>query len=1106
MKQTPAATENMPPDLPDADARRLATEDFSRCLLVEAAAGTGKTRLIVERIAHIIRRGLATMPQIVAITFTEKAAGEMKIRIRQWLEQSLQQLSDPAQRRRLIIAIHDLERAQISTIHSFAAWMLKQLPVEAGVDPAFTVADALKSERLRAEVWNEWFRAQASLDEPPAPLRRALMHGLEVDDLHALAQKLCLHRDSIQFHGAALPAPDNPNRPAPLNQTSLARSVLDDALKILAATEPFTRSNPRTKTPEQNLQRIRAQLLDASTLDGIELESVLLHALTYDPGASKREHWKPPQHYDIVAKASQDLAALRLKISDSILRDVAEWMQGFLQAYELRKQREALLDFDDLLFKARDLLRDCPRARQYFKEKFRFILIDEFQDTDPAQTQIALFLSESNDAPATQRDWRQLQLQAGKLFIVGDPKQSIYRFRRADIEMYEEAKTVLGRNAALSICANFRTVRSLTDWVNRIFAPKIKRPNDGNYQPDYVPLLATRHARQKSPPRLLLLEPSQTERALIESDEAPCRADDVRALEANALAQTLKHLRGNADVWDRQTQQWRPAQWRDMAILLRSLNKLFIYEQALQDYAIPYQVEGGKDFFQRPEVRAVCALLLCLDNPANTRELVAVLRSSIFGIPDEQILLWKHAGNALDYNTPFDPNQDRVAAALACLRALHARRNQLSFCAFLELCYRELRLIELFALTHRGEQCVANLWKLLDMARAAQAAGMTSLRELARYIRDIALDLSEERQSPSVEEDDDVLRLITMHSAKGLEWNIVALADLGRWELNRRQTILVDRATGRLELSLRGLQTAQWDAAARREKARADAEESRLLYVAATRARDWLIVPFFETANRRGYFTSLLRDDFAAAQIEADPSVQRVDRKAIQTPRTPRPPVTVQADEPDAQQRGKLARLIAQRDEWIAARQRLLEEISGGRPRRRPSQHEEEQLAEIVKDGWQGRQIGALVHAALEAVAIKAPRAEQQRAANQFIAASAAADPLKTRAMQLVQTALGSNLWQRLRRSRRVLREVPFCVELEGKLVEGFMDVVFEENGRWNLADYKSDDLTPAQLEQRVEFYRSQMTTYAAAFERISGESFAQRILLFLALDREVHV
>jgi len=1091
----PRPTSNSLP-LPDADARRAATEDFSRPLLVEAAAGTGKTRLIVERIANILRRGLATMPQVVAITFTEKAAGELKIRAREWLEGELPKIADPVERNRVLIALRDLERAQVSTIHSFAAWMLKQLPVEAGVDPAFAVADALKSELLRAEVWNEWFRAEAGAPSPPECLRRALLHGLDLDDLHLLAEKLCVHRDSIALESSvATPEP---------------RRVISDALKILKEAEPCARSNPKAKNPAKKLEALRDKLRVAESLEESEAERFLLRALEYDIGTSKREHWTPPEHYDAVARASAEIESLRLQISDSILRGIADWMRGFLRAYELRKQREALLDFEDLLIKARDLLRDSPRARQYFKEKFRFILLDEFQDTDPAQAEIALFLAERADAPATERDWRKLELEAGKLFIVGDPKQSIYRFRRADIEMYEDAKAIVAGGNPLTISANFRAVRGVTDWVNRVFSTKIRRPDTGAFQPDYVALDAVRETETKSARTVLLLEPTDVERVRIEAKDGGANATEVRRLEANALAQTLRHLRGKARVFDRETKQWRDAAWRDVAILFRSLTNLSIYERALEDYEIPFQIEGGKDFFQRPEVRAVCSLLLCLDNPANTRELVAVLRSPIVGIPDEQIFLWKHAGNALDYTSDaterVPPPAQNLPACLSVLHKLHDQRNQHSFSAFLELCYRELRLVELFALMHRGEQCAANLWKLVDIARAAEGAGMASLRELARYIRDVALDVSEERQSPSLEEGDDAVRIITMHSAKGLEWNIVALADLGRAERRTSETILVERDSGRVEMSLRGLKTAAYQEALERERQRVEAEEVRLLYVAATRARDWLVVPFFETSRKAGFFTNLLRGDLSVQAVAEDALVERVDRDRIQAQHAPIRPVTIDADEPDARQRGKVERVLTERGRWLEERQQFLAAVSQGRPRRRPSQHEEEQLAEIVEESWQGKQVGTLVHAALEAVTVQSPPVEQKRAAKQFIANSGAAEPVRQRALRLVETALNSELWQRLRRSPRVLREVPFCVSLEGELVEGFMDVVFEENGKWRVADYKSDAINAAQLEQRVTFYRQQMQTYAAAFQQITGHIFAEKLLFFLAIERVVRV
>jgi ATP-dependent exoDNAse (exonuclease V) beta subunit len=1084
----------------DQSARETAITEFSRPIFLEAAAGTGKTRVMTDRILHIVRTGKAEMTDIVAITFTEKAAGELTVKLRHELEKAFHEMHGE-ERRRVGIAIRQLELAQVNTIHAFCAWLLKQRPVEAGVDLSFDVADDLKTRLLRAEVWDEWFRAEASREPAPEILRRALYNSIDLQALHKLAGKLCANRDRLPH------SPSEPDNCEPDERTRLddLRAALREAKRIMAAMAPLARSNPRTKKPAAELERLKLVLSDAESLDAMALERLLLAQLHFEMGESKRENWKPPNHYDELLALSERLNGVRQQLVDALLRGLLTWLSGFLGAYEERKHREALLDFDDLLLKTRDVLKRNARVRQQFKERFKFILIDEFQDTDPAQVEIALFLAERLGAPSTVTDWRNIQLEPGKLFVVGDPKQSIYRFRRADIEIYEGAKRIVcGSDGALTISVNFRTLPKVAEWVNRAFVPLIRRPSDGAYQPDYVPLLAHRGADKADARRVWLIGPTAKEQQAIDDG---ADVTNLREMEAAALAQCLQTMHGQQCVFDPDAEKWRAAQWRDMAILFRALSDIQIYERALEEFGVPYQVEGGKDYFKRPEVRAVCSLLLCLDNPMNTRELVATLRSPLFGISDEEIFLWKNTGQALDYLAGEVNGETAMARALLALRRLHETRNQMSFASCLERIYGELRAPELFSLMSRGEQRVANLWKLVDFARAAQAAGMMTLRELARHIRDVALDITEEQQSPASEAADDVVHLITMHKAKGLEWPLVALADLGRQPKAQHDSFYVDRVTHRVEIACGKLTTAGFDGARAAERKREDAEELRLLYVAATRARDGLIIPWFETAREKSFFYKALRDDCSPAKLaENDPLVERMNHDSVKARRSTSHHVQVELDAPRGAARKTVESAIEERRAWLEKRQTWLAQIVQPRARRRPSAHEDESLAEVVSAGWLAKQIGTTVHEALEAADVKAATTEQLRAVRACVAASALPESARRRALALAETALGSELWRRICRGNVVRKEVPFCLDLDGQLVEGFIDVAFEENGRWFLSDYKTDEITEDDLPARVEFYRSQMETYARAFEEITKLKLAGKYLLFLTLNRLVEI
>ena len=460
------------------------------------------------------------------------------------------------------------------------------------------------------------------------------------------------------------------------------------------------------------------------------------------------------------------------------------------------------------------------------------MLIDEFQDTDPVQAELALLLTSLQEPDG---DWRAMTPAPGRLTVVGDPKQSIYRFRRADIAVYE-----LVRDGALAggfeqISTNFRSNREMLRALNATF-DDVLTPEPG-LQPGNVAL--------ESPPDG---PPSRRPPVVVIEGAEEGKADELRESEARALAAMLQRIHDERwEIRDRRTGVWRQCEWGDMTILMPARTGLELYEDALAAGGIPYRHEGSRDFFQRDEVRDLIWVLAAIDDPTDRVALVGALRSSAFAISDQELVLHAAGGGALSYFAPPGPREP-VNAALTQLRELHNLRGSFSLAEVVRRVVEQTRLVE-FALTRPdGEQGAANLLAIVDDARMFAAAGGGGLRPFIRHLRDSMADEQIEIEATVAEETDDVVRIMTTHGAKGLEFPIVALANLGtKPKLDaepvprEEESFLhfrVGTGDGYGHFPTPGY-TEIWED----EKEQYVAEKKRLLYVAATRARDHLIVP-----------------------------------------------------------------------------------------------------------------------------------------------------------------------------------------------------------------------------------------------------------------------
>ncbi|MBS2023241.1 MAG: UvrD-helicase domain-containing protein, partial [Deltaproteobacteria bacterium] len=480
--------------LADAEARRAIRDDVHATLVVEAAAGTGKTTELVARIITLLVTGTATLQQLLAVTFTEKAAGEMKLRVRTEIEKARTAATDPAQRARLEAALEDLEAAAIGTIHGICADLLRERPVEARIDPAFQVAADEAAQALFEGAFEEWF--QGVLADPPEGVRRLLRRSprsgqrTNKEQLAWAARELVEHRD---FTAAW--------ERRPFHRAQELEAILSELRELV---EPSPRAlNPNDKLAQSIAtlwrhldEHERLERIAPRDPDVVEAELCALISMDAwhwrDQGRGKLFAQGLPREVMLERRAHMrtSLEAFAQRTEADLAALLREELRPVVAAYERRKAAAGCLDFLDLLGTARTLVRDVAGVRRELQQRFTHLLVDEFQDTDPLQAELLLLLAADD---ARQTDWLRVRCIPGKLFVVGDPKQAIYRFRRADIALYEQLKEQLlaGGARLLTLSTSFRSVPTVQRAINAAFEPLMLATAERS-QASYVPLTASR--------------------------------------------------------------------------------------------------------------------------------------------------------------------------------------------------------------------------------------------------------------------------------------------------------------------------------------------------------------------------------------------------------------------------------------------------------------------------------------------------------------------------------------------------------------------------------------------------------------------------------------
>ena len=1117
----------MTPSPADDRERRLASTTFDRNVVVTAGAGTGKTTLLVERCVNLLMREPAPvgMTELVALTFTNKAANEMKARLRDRLEalaglgaatppgdggagevEALCErygLTPDGVRGRASDALADLERAQIGTIHGFAASLLRLYPLETGLDPGFREGDERLLRRHFDTSWGLWLDGELSSTGPTTGEWKQVLARFPLERIGELALGLCAENVDLEGIRRAGLSGD------PAGVLAEWLDELDEMVTDLIAVHPEQRKNEQALAAAREvIQSIRATPAGAVPVDPDELG-----LLQWKPSRVKGWNQDDLDRAAALLKAASALA----QVDHEEIERLCALLAPFARQCRADFTRKGLVTFDGLLVRARDLLRDHPRIREELKSRYKALLVDEFQDTDPLQYEILLWLCEDRSRQAA--NWRDIRLAPDKLFVVGDPKQSIYGFRGADIEAYlkviQEMIEAQG-GIPYPLTANFRSDARILDVVNGVFAHLIReRPG---LQPEYIALQPGLESVVAGPGPVRL-------RRVTAAGGRKLKAGAARRLEAESLARWLdEEVLGRTRFHDRDG-KLVPARPGHVAFLSRALTNVQVYLDALRRRGIGYVVEGERDFYATQEVVDTVNLLRAIDNPHDRLALVGVLRSPLGGHDDVEIYELSRK-RLLSYRLAADHRWvDLPRATLDLYRRLHGLHREVRFLGAgqaMERIFRALPLSVLAASTGAGQQAVANLEKIRLVAEEIGAEGSGTLKDVVAELERRVLDQENEPESPLEEETLEAVRIMSIHRAKGLEFPMVVLVDaLGGAGSNRSSETEVRRdwATGLTGLRIgdaSSLAGVFLDAKRREREAH---ERSRLLYVAMTRPRERLVVSFAsggEAKARSDSLLAMLDEATGASLAQVGPGVVPCGTGELE--------VEVVAEDAAANGRPKTA-AAQDADDWTwhgdLWRQRWEDCENRGRtplflaPSRLKAAGEAGEIdAERTRRGGLERDaalmLGTLAHRVLEHWDFGTTRVEadlDQAIARHGADLPAAQMEVVIEELKDIWTTLTSSAaYDELRTAHILGRELPFVMPWNGQIMEGVIDLVYERDGRLYVADYKTDQVTDDGIAEVMHDYRHQAQIYTEAVERGLGRDVAAFRLILLRLGKAVDV
>lgn len=1127
----------------DERARERIRTSLDESLIVEAAAGTGKTTALVSRLVALFRSGRATPEEVVAVTFTRKAAGELKLRLRRELDLARRKTSTPAELEHLSSAIAQLEEAHIGTIHSFCGELLHERPAEAAVDPKFVELDEVEAEGLLETEFGPWIRKK--LGEMPESFSRLLARSFVVsggtqaaplERIRAAAWKFLEWRDFTREWEMR-----------PFNRGAEVDFLVDEAVRLLERADN-SREGSRIGTlgvrPLRDLVTWiqRAELerhRDYSQIEAflVDLPEIVRRQINLKAGRKKDRADPSPLAVDR-DRLLEDIEEFREQANAELAVLMQREFRGLARRYEEAKLRAGRLDFVDLLLRARDMLRNRAEVRRHFQSRFSHIFVDEFQDTDPLQAEILLLLAADDPECA---EWESSSPVRGKLFLVGDPKQSIYRFRRADVELYESIKLRLVRRGVglLYLTRNFRSLPPILQMTNAAFEPEMGSGDHRRGQAEYVPLDPVRAELTDRPTVLALPVP---------------RPYGWRSVSNLAIEESLPAAVSAFLAWLLESSGWLiadpavpgeriPVRPGHIAILFRRFvswgrDVTRPYARELETRGIPHILIGSRSFHGREEVETVRAVLTAIEWPKDELSVYAALRGSLFSVPDRLLLWFRESCGTLDplrSEWPAtEPTLQPIVDALRFLGELHRRRNCRPYVRTLAELLEFTRAYAGFVLRPAGQQVLANVQRVSEMARAYERSGGTSFRGFVQHLE--AGAEKKKAESPVLEEGVDGVRLTTVHAAKGLEFPVVILADMTCRAGTTRADRHVDPSRNLAAFSLLGCRPWELIDNEELEVEREEAEALRIAYVAATRARDLLVAPVVGDQPREGWLGALNKALYPVEEERREPQTApgcprfgfssvlerpvhfdgMADRSVAPGLHRPqrgghqvvwfdpalldlRVPLNFGLRQEEllaAGTAGSEDDSLTRYREWEATKHERLQDgakrqlrvriVTGSLSESEPPDAAPVNVASFERRAGrpEGRRFGSLLHAILREVGLDATGSQIEALARLHGGLLEATPEEVAGAVDPVTQALESPLLRRAFGAEICRRESPLLLRLENdELLDGVVDLLFKEAGGWVVVDFKTDLASEAVQPNYVH----QVQWYVHAVRQLTG-------------------
>ncbi len=1111
--------------------QRTAIETQDRALIVEAGAGTGKTWVLVRRFMHL----LETHPDwqlesVTAITFTEKAAREMRTRLRTAIEDKARDNPKAAywQAHRL-----NLDRLQVSTIHSLCARILRENSIAAGIDPRFQVLDEQEADLLKEQAVQETFKTLE--EEDHAALE--LLTSLRIFDLRAELETILSKRGTLR---QLFEDPGEPETLVERWKTGIEEmrqglwqahlhenpEMPDICAEILLI--PIQDPTDKLAPAVQAAQRGAAAAGQGDFLDAVN------QWLTIKRSGGRADNWGGAERKTYLStellKPLQDAAKSLEKrgfLQEISHMDLAaaqhlqlwKWLWELLDStYTEIKESQQALDFDDLELLTEHLLQQTPRTvrLQNYLSSINHLMVDEFQDTNLVQQRIVYALAPIDDP--------------GKLFVVGDAKQSIYRFRQAQVSVFShtasDIEAVTGKPAE-RLSTSFRTHHSLVQAANHLFNQLLLPMGDehADFEASPGPLKAQRDQPELTSPVEMLILPKY------DTQDQRISAEDARRWEAQWIARRLLQLKESEfPTWDKQMGAYRPFEFKDAAVLFRATTQMPLYETEFKNAGLPYLTVSGRGYYDRSEVQDLLALLAALANPSDNLNLAACLRSPLFSLNDETLyqLRWHTPDGAFApapismrtaLSQPANTDQgEYVARAHGILEHLWGLAGRVDVWSLLRAALDATGYETTLALNdgETGRQR-ANVNKFLSLARER---GGVSVAGFLRRIRELKAREAREGEALGREPESGAVQLMSIHASKGLEFPVVTVADMGRKKGGGFGSayLLHDPAFG-LVCKVRdeygdwqkpaGYAWGEW-----LEERMEQAEDKRLLYVASTRAADLLIFSG-QVGNKNSWLAEALDAwNIEAAGAEAEECNCGEFSIRLSRPAEPEAlPQTAVHSRREALRLEAVPILAAPLPLSAHAQPAAMTHLAQLLTRAEPDSQDLQTALWISQRGESstrapGYLIGNILHRVLahwdclgysegDLLRLLENYARREGVFNHTLA-----DAVQ-RSYQMVTNFKKHEIYLEIQHARQRFHELTVLLSEDVGVLHGVIDLLYQDqSGNWHLIDWKTEWAPKSEIEENAQQYLVQMAAYARAiYKNLHTQPRAQLCFLNPAVE-----